>query len=36
MWAIAAGRSAPAAVDAYLTGGTLLPAALAPGTRALS
>jgi glutamate synthase (NADPH) small chain len=35
VWAIAEGRSAAAAVDAYLTGGTLLPAAVAPATRPL-
>jgi glutamate synthase (NADPH) small chain len=35
VWAIAEGRSAGAAVDAYLTGDTLLPAAIAPAMRPL-
>jgi glutamate synthase (NADPH) small chain len=36
VWAIAEGRSAAAAVDAYLIGDTVLPAAIAPTARSLS
>ncbi len=36
VWAIAEGRSAAAAVDAYLVGDTVLPAAIAPTARSLS
>jgi glutamate synthase (NADPH) small chain len=36
VWAIAEGRSAAAAVDAYLAGDTVLPSAIAPTTRPLS
>ena len=36
VWAIAEGRSAAAAVDRYLTGDTMLPAAIAPTARPLT
>jgi glutamate synthase (NADPH/NADH) small chain len=36
VWAIAEGRSAASAVDAYLVGGTELPVALRAGTTALA
>jgi len=36
VWAIAEGRSCAAAVDAYLMGGTELPAPIIPGQRALA
>ena len=36
VWAIAEGRSCAAAVDAYLMGGTELPAPIVPGQRALA
>jgi glutamate synthase (NADPH/NADH) small chain len=36
VWAIAEGRSAAAAVDAYLTGDTVLPAPIPPMARPLS
>jgi glutamate synthase (NADPH) small chain len=36
VWAIAEGRSAAAAVDRYLSGGTLLPAAIPPAARPLT
>jgi glutamate synthase (NADPH/NADH) small chain len=36
VWAIAEGRSAAAAVDGYLTGGTALPVAIPPTARPLS
>ncbi|SDR11589.1 glutamate synthase subunit beta [Thermostaphylospora chromogena] len=36
VWAIAEGRSAAAAVDRYLSGGTVLPAPIAPTARPLS
>jgi glutamate synthase (NADPH/NADH) small chain len=36
VWAIAEGRSCAAAVDAYLTGSTALPAPLRPGAVALA
>ena len=35
VWAIAEGRSAAAAVDAWLMGGTALPAPITPGQLAL-
>jgi glutamate synthase (NADPH/NADH) small chain len=36
VWAIAEGRSAAAAVDAYLTGSTSLPTAIKPHERPLT
>jgi len=36
VWAIAEGRSAAAAVDRYLAGDTLLPAAISPTARPLT
>jgi glutamate synthase (NADPH/NADH) small chain len=36
VWAIAEGRSAAAAVDAYLMGGSALPAPIAPTTRSMT
>ena len=36
VWAIAEGRSAAAAVDAYLSGESVLPAPIAPTTRPLA
>jgi len=36
VWAIAEGRSAAAAVDAYLMGDSALPAPVTPTTRSLS
>ncbi len=36
VWAIAEGRAAAAAVDAYLTGGTVLPTPITPTTRSMA
>jgi len=36
VWAIAEGRAAAAAVDAYLSGDTVLPASIAPTTRSMA
>ena len=36
VWAIAEGRSAAAAVDRYLAGDTLLPAAISPTARPIT
>ena len=36
VWAIAEGRAAAAAVDAYLSGDTVLPAPIAPTTRSMA